>query len=134
MPEMDLSRVAWRKSRHSGSGSNCVEVGVWTKSSYSGNGANCVEVGVWAKSSYSNTGNGCVEATAVITRDGLDGSVGATDTAKLILLRDSKNPDDGTLAFGEHEWSAFTAAIKASEFDLPDRTPSQWVVQRESVD
>jgi len=129
MPEMDLSRVAWRKSRHSG------------------NGSNCVEVGTWAKSSYSNAANGCVEATAVITRDGIDTQAVAVvgrdgldipavmvGTEKLILLRDSKNPDDGTLAFCEHEWSAFVAGIKSSEFDLPDRTPSPWVVQRESVD
>jgi len=124
MPEEDLSRVVWRKGCHSGNGSNCVEVGVWAKSSYSGNGANCVEVGVWAKSSYSNAANGCVEATAIIGGDGLDIPAAKVGTEKLILLRDSKNPDDGTLAFGEHEWSAFIAAIKASEFDLSDRTPS----------
>ena len=131
MPETDLSRVAWRKSRHSGNGSDCVEVGVWTKSSYSGTGSNCVEVGVWAKSSYSNTGNGCVEASAVISGHRLDVPAGAASTTgpgRLILLRDSKNPDSGTLAFGEHEWSAFIAGIKASEFDLTGRT-----VQRESI-
>lgn len=113
MPEMDLSRVAWRKSRHSG------------------NGSNCVEVGVWADSTHSDAANGCVEAMAVLSRDRLDvqaatantatANTGTANTEKLILLRDSKNPDDGTLAFDEPEWGAFLAGIKASEFDLPDR-------------
>jgi Domain of unknown function (DUF397) len=102
MPEIRLSRVAWRKSR------------------YSGNGSDCVEVGLWAKSSCSDTANGCVEATAVTSRDGLDIPAGKADTEKLILLRDSKNPDAGTLVFDEHEWSAFIAGVKDGEFDLPE--------------
>lgn len=102
MPEIRLSRVAWRVSRHSG------------------NGSNCVEVGVWGKSSYRDTGNGCVEATAVTSRDGLQIPAGKAATEKLILLRDSKNPDAGTLVFDEHEWSAFIAGVKDGEFDLPE--------------
>jgi hypothetical protein len=34
----------WRKSSHSFSNGNCVEVAAWRKSSHSG-GGNCVEVG-----------------------------------------------------------------------------------------
>jgi Domain of unknown function (DUF397) len=102
MPVIRLSRVPWRKSRHSG------------------NGSDCVEVGVWAKSSYSEAARGCVEATAVTSRDGLNIPAGKADTEKLILLRDSKNPDAGTLVFDEHEWSAFIAGVKDGEFDLPD--------------
>jgi hypothetical protein len=102
MPQIRLSRVLWPKSRHSGPGPDCIEVGVWAKSSYSGNGANCVE------------------ATAVTSRDGLNIPAGKADTEKLILLRDSKNPDAGTLVFDEHEWSAFIAGVKDGEFDLPE--------------
>ncbi|MGD0373099.1 MAG: DUF397 domain-containing protein [Streptosporangiaceae bacterium] len=101
MPRIRLFRVAWRKSRHSA------------------NGADCVEVGVWAKSGYSSGAN-CVEATAVTSRDGLKIPAGKADTEKLILLRDSKNPDGGTLVFDEHEWGAFIAGVKDGEFDLPD--------------
>lgn len=39
-----MSEQNWRKSRHSGSQANCVEVGTWRKASYSGSQANCVEV------------------------------------------------------------------------------------------
>src|SRR5215467_14947107 len=98
MPEIRLSRVAWRTSPYSGSGSNCVEVGVWTKAS------------------HSDGANGCVEATAVTSRDGLEVPAGKADTEKLILLRDSKNPDAGPLVFDEHEWNAFVAGVKDGEF------------------
>jgi Domain of unknown function (DUF397) len=114
VPEEDLSCVARRKSRPSRADGSCVEVGVW------------------AKSTYSDAANGCVEASAVISGHGLDVPAGAASTTgpgRLILLRDSKNPDGGTLAFGEHEWSAFIAGIKASEIDVTGRT-----VQRESID
>jgi Domain of unknown function (DUF397) len=101
MPEIPLFRVAWRKSGRSQANA-------------------CVEVGVWAKSSHSGNRSDCVEATAVTSRDGLKIPVGKADTEKLILLRDSKNPDGGTLVFDEHEWSAFIAGVKDGEFDLPD--------------
>jgi hypothetical protein len=35
--------TVWRKSSHSGSNGNCVEV-AWRKSSYSGSNGDCVEV------------------------------------------------------------------------------------------
>ena len=42
---MDLARARWRKSSHSGTDTNCVEVAVvWHKSSYSGSQSNCVQV------------------------------------------------------------------------------------------
>ncbi len=101
MPEIRLSRVPWRKSRHSGNDSDCVEVGVWAKSTHSAE-------------------RDCVEAIAVTSRDGLTIPAGKADTEKLILLRDSKNPDAGTLVFDENEWSAFIAGVKDGEFDLPE--------------
>jgi Domain of unknown function (DUF397) len=57
----------------------------------------------WRKSSYSgNTGN-CVEVAV---------------TESVVGVRDSKNPDGRPLAFAPDEWLAFTAGIKAGDFDL----------------
>jgi hypothetical protein len=59
----------------------------------------------WRKSSYSGSnGGGCVEVA-----DNLHG---------VVAVRDSKDPGGPVLAFGPDEWRAFTAAIKAGEFDL----------------
>jgi len=71
----------------------------WRKSSYSNNGGqNCVEVGAWRKSSYSgNGGQNCVEAG---------------NTSGLVLVRDTKNRDGGTLAFPAGSWARFTASLK----------------------
>ena len=41
---MDLSGVAWRKSRRSTNNGECVEVGAWRKSTHSTNNGQCVEV------------------------------------------------------------------------------------------
>ncbi len=58
----------------------------------------------WRKSSYSN-GNGgdCVEVAD------LDGGGRA--------VRDSKNRSGPTLIFTAAEWAAFTAGVRAGEFD-----------------
>ena len=73
----------------------------WRKSSYSGNGGgSCVEVGAipWRKSSYSHNGGAdCVEAAHV---------PGA------VLVRDTKDRDGETLAFGADAWSAFVASLR----------------------
>jgi hypothetical protein len=71
----------------------------WRKSSYSANGgSDCVEVGAWRKSSYSgNGGADCVEAAHV---------PGA------VLVRDTKDRDGETLAFGADAWSAFVASLR----------------------
>jgi Domain of unknown function (DUF397) len=60
----------------------------------------------WRKSSYS-TGNGgaCVEV--------------ARNLPGIVAVRDSKDPDGPKLAFAPDEWRAFTAGIRAGEFDLP---------------
>ena len=53
----------------------------------------------WRKSTYSgNNGGQCVE-------------VG--NTARLIAVRDSKDPDGARLAFGREAWEAFAAKAKA---------------------
>jgi hypothetical protein len=41
LPELD--GLAWRKSGHSGTQENCVEI-AWRKSSYSGTETDCVEI------------------------------------------------------------------------------------------
>lgn len=69
----------------------------WHKSSYSSSG-NCVEI-AWHKSSYSGPEN-CVEVAHCDCR---------------ILVRDSKNPHNGTLTFTHTAWTAFLNGIKAGE-------------------
>jgi len=52
----------------------------------------------WRKSSYSgNNGGDCVE-------------VG--NAARLIAVRDSKDPDGARLAFGREAWEAFAAKVR----------------------
>jgi hypothetical protein len=52
----------------------------------------------WRKSSYSNNGGqDCVEAG---------------NTPGMILVRDTKNRDAGTLAFPAGAWTRFTASLK----------------------
>jgi len=64
----------------------------------------------WQHSSFS-TGSDqtCVD---VAVRDGR------------VLVRDSKNPDDGPLAFTFAEWQVFLLGVRAGEFELPPRNPS----------
>lgn len=58
----------------------------------------------WRKSSYSGgNGGACVEVA--VLRDGSR------------AVRDSKDPDGPKLSFAPDEWRAFTAAMKAGEFD-----------------
>ncbi|MGH3902561.1 MAG: DUF397 domain-containing protein [Pseudonocardiaceae bacterium] len=57
----------------------------------------------WHKSSYSNgDGGACVE-------------VANLRTARTV--RDSKDPTGPALTFTAAEWSAFTAGVRAGEFD-----------------
>ena len=59
----------------------------------------------WRKSSYSGSNGGnCAEVA-----DNLPG---------VVAMRDSKDPGGPVLAFTPDGWRAFTAAIKAGEFDL----------------
>lgn len=59
----------------------------------------------WRKSSYSGgNGGNCVEVAA-LPDDGC-------------AIRDSKDRKGPRLVFSVNEWQAFTAAIKAGEFDL----------------
>jgi hypothetical protein len=64
-----------------------------------------LERAIWRKSSYSG-GNGgtCVEV--------------ASNLPGIVAVRDSKDPDGPKLAFAPDEWRAFTAGIKAGQFDL----------------
>lgn len=51
----------------------------------------------WRKSSHSGAGNDCVEIALAGT---------------LARVRDSKNPDGGTLRFGTTGWTTFLTAAK----------------------
>lgn len=73
----------------------------WFKSSYSGDeGGACVEIAyAWRKSSYSGSeGGACVEVAAA---------------PAAVHVRDSKDPDCGTLTFTPEAWSAFTDFVVA---------------------
>jgi Domain of unknown function (DUF397) len=60
----------------------------------------------WRKSSYSGgNGGACVEV--------------ARNLPGAVAVRDSKDPDGPRLAFAPEEWTAFTAGVKAGDFDLP---------------
>jgi hypothetical protein len=56
----------------------------------------------WRKASFSDASQTCVEVAE--SGDG-------------ILLRDSKNPDQGHFTFARAEIAAFIAGVKAGEFD-----------------
>jgi hypothetical protein len=59
---------------------------------------------VWRRSSHSSsTGGNCVEVARV-------------DAIRII--RDSKNPHSGTLAFNDHTWTTLVAHIKQGHLDL----------------
>lgn len=51
----------------------------------------------WRKASYSNGSGDCVEAA---------------DAASVVLVRDTKTRDGGTLAFTADAWRAFTGSLK----------------------
>jgi hypothetical protein len=54
----------------------------------------------WRKSSYSATGSDCVEVAP---------------TAEQILMRNSKRPDEGTIAFPPDAFRALLASVKDGE-------------------
>ena len=59
----------------------------------------------WRKASYSSTNGGaCVEV--------------AGNLADIVAVRDSKDPDGPVLVFAPDEWRAFTAGVRAGQFDL----------------
>jgi hypothetical protein len=58
---------------------------------------------VWRKSTFSNNTGACVEVADLVG----DGRA----------LRDSKDPTGPALMFTATEWVAFTAGVRAGEFD-----------------
>jgi Domain of unknown function (DUF397) len=52
----------------------------------------------WRASSYSNNGGACIEVAHV--------------GAKVITVRDSKDPSGTMLAFTPRAWTAFTSTVK----------------------
>ncbi|MFC8717492.1 DUF397 domain-containing protein [Kitasatospora sp. NPDC057198] len=56
----------------------------------------------WFKSSYSNNGGTCVEIAANIPGT--------------VPVRDSKDPEGGSLAFRTETWNAFVSSVVAGEF------------------
>jgi hypothetical protein len=75
-----------------------VDSAAWRKSSYSGtSGGDCVEIATWRKSARSGTNGDCVEVSGA---------------AHVVLARDTKDRDSGTLMFTADAWEAFTASLK----------------------
>ncbi|WP_363319950.1 DUF397 domain-containing protein [Nocardiopsis exhalans] len=62
----------------------------------------------WRKSSYSGGGKDCVEVTEASSRT---------------LVRDSKQPGLGHLAFTSDGWNAFVSSVKAPHTEL---VPDSW--------
>ena len=59
----------------------------------------------WRKASYSSTNGGaCVEV--------------AGNLPGIVAVRDSKDPSGPVLVFAPDEWRAFTAQVRAGQFDL----------------
>jgi Domain of unknown function (DUF397) len=69
----------------------------WRKASYSNGSGECVEVGLWRKASYSNGQGNCVELA---------------DGTSVVLVRDTKNRDGGTLVFTANAWRAFARSFR----------------------
>lgn len=71
--------------------------------------------GDWRKASYSSAYNGCVEArwqkASASAHNGNCAEVRMANGG--VQVRDSKDPDGGTLTFTRAEWEAFTAGIRA---------------------
>ena len=64
-----------------------------------------LEAAQWRKSSYSGgSGGNCVEV--------------ARNRPGIVAVRDSKDPRGPRLILTPAEWSAFTAGVRAGEFDL----------------
>lgn len=59
--------------------------------------------GTWRKSTRSSGGDNCVEVSVADNHQ--------------VGVRDSKNPDGGTLEFTTAEWIAFTVGVRGGEFD-----------------
>jgi Domain of unknown function (DUF397) len=56
----------------------------------------------WQTSSYSGNGGNCVQV--------------ARNLPGVVAVRDSKNPDAGTLVFSPAEWKAFLRGIRQRQF------------------
>ncbi|MEV4378950.1 DUF397 domain-containing protein [Streptosporangium sp. NPDC049644] len=79
----------------------------------SGNGSDCIEVGLWNKSSLSGNGPNCVEVALAATPQA--GAETAPDADRLVLVRDSKDPEGPVLSFTPSEWDVFLGMIKSGE-------------------
>ncbi|HUK71160.1 MAG TPA: DUF397 domain-containing protein [Streptosporangiaceae bacterium] len=69
----------------------------------------------WRETGHSPGDTESVEVT--VTEDAAAVSEHKAHEGRLILMRDSKNPEGPVLAFTEAEWRAFIAGVKDGEFD-----------------
>lgn len=69
----------------------------WRVATYTGGNGDCVEVASWRVATYTGSSGNCVE-------------VGDAD--RVMLVRDTKDRDGGTLTFTVDAWQAFTGTLK----------------------
>lgn len=69
----------------------------------------------WRKSSYSGSENECVE---VAMAPQASSPFTSTGKPRLILMRDSKDPDGPHLRFTPDEWRIFRASITGNALDI----------------
>jgi hypothetical protein len=103
----------WRKSSHSFSNGNCIEVTDWRKPRRSAYNGDCVEAGDWRKASQSNSG-ACVEAADWRTA-GLCQNGECVEVASGVAVRDTKDREGPVLTFSGAAWQAFTGTLKGGQ-------------------
>ncbi|WP_248959015.1 DUF397 domain-containing protein [Sphaerisporangium perillae] len=104
---MDLIVSRWRKSSHSDSEGNCVEV-----------------ASAWLTASPRVVETGRVEGA--ITEPGRAAVARKVASGELVLIRDSKNLDGPWLSSSPAEWGVFLSGVRTGKFAGHPARLSDW--------